>query len=139
MPQPKWTQLFLDGCVFVPSLVSLIICQQSVLQGAWGGHGSKKAKPKPHLIKKIAGVDPTKRADAGKAHVIISEKKDKKASKYLVKDLPYPYTSRAQYERSLQTPVGTEWNTRVAFQKGTMPRVIKKACLLVHGRIWSLS
>ena len=78
------------------------------------------------MIKKIAGVDPKSRADYGKAHVIISEKKDKKAQKYLVKDLPYPYTSKAQYERSLETPLGTEWNTRVGFQKATLPRVVKK-------------
>ena len=44
----------------------------------------------------------------------------------MVKDLPYPYTSNAQYERSLQTPIGTEWNTRLGFQMGTLPRVVKK-------------
>ena len=44
----------------------------------------------------------------------------------MVKDLPYPYTSKAQYERSLQTPIGTEWNTRLGFQRGTLPRVVKK-------------
>ena len=46
----------------------------------------------------------------------------------MVKDLPYPYTSKAQYERSLQTPIGTEWNTRLGFQRGTLPRVVKKVC-----------
>jgi len=44
----------------------------------------------------------------------------------MVKDLPYPYTSKAQYERCLQTPIGTEWNTRLGFQRGTLPRVVKK-------------
>ena len=44
----------------------------------------------------------------------------------MVKDLPYPYTSKAQYERSLQTPIGTEWNTRLGFQRGTLPKVVKK-------------
>lgn len=48
----------------------------------------------------------------------------------MIKDLPYPYTSKAQYERSLQTPVGTEWNTRLGFQRGTLPRVVKKVCSL---------
>lgn len=86
----------------------------------------KKQAPKPHLIKKVAGVDPKSRADYGKAHIIISEKRDKKAAKYLVKDLPYPYTSKAQFERSLSTPLGTEWNTRVGFQRGTLPKVVKK-------------
>ena len=77
----------------------------------------------------MAGIDPTTRADYGKAHVIISEKRDKKAAKYLVKDLPYPYTSKAQFERTMEMPLGTEWNTRVGFQRGTLPRVVKKVCL----------
>ncbi|KIJ66588.1 hypothetical protein HYDPIDRAFT_174627 [Hydnomerulius pinastri MD-312] len=94
--------------------------------GSWGGAGTKKHPPKPHLIKKVAGVDPSSRADYKKAHVIISEKRDKKAAKYLVKDLPYPYTSHAQFARSMDTPLGTEWNTRVGFQRGTLPRVVKK-------------
>lgn len=95
-------------------------------QGSWGGQGTKKAPLKPHLIKKVAGVDPQSRADYKKAHVIISEKRDKKAAKYMVKDLPYPYTSKAQFERSMQTPIGTEWNTRLGFQRATLPKVVTK-------------
>ncbi|KZT73253.1 Utp14-domain-containing protein [Daedalea quercina L-15889] len=94
--------------------------------GSWGGKGARKAPPKPHLIKKVAGIDPTTRADYGKAHVIISEKRDKKAAKYLVKDLPFPYTSKAQFERSIDAPIGTEWNTRLGFQRATLPRVVTK-------------
>ncbi|KAG2751834.1 Utp14-domain-containing protein [Suillus brevipes Sb2] len=93
--------------------------------GSWGGTGTKKLPPRPNLIKKIAGVDPSSRADYKKAHVIISERRDKKAAKYLVKELPYPYTSHAQYARSMDTPIGAEWNTRVGFQRGTLPRVVK--------------
>ncbi|KAJ3912579.1 Utp14-domain-containing protein [Lentinula edodes] len=94
--------------------------------GSWGGDGVRKGAPKPHLIKKIAGIDPKSRADYNKAHVIISEKRDKKASKYLVPDLPYPYTSKAQFDRRMQQPLGPEWNTRVGFQRGTLPKVVKK-------------
>ncbi|KAG6330003.1 hypothetical protein ID866_9086 [Astraeus odoratus] len=95
--------------------------------GSWGGTGTKKLPPKPRLIKRLPGVDPSSRADFNKAHVIISEKRDKKAAKYLVKDLPHPYTSHAQFERSMDTPLGAEWNTRIGFQRGTLPRVVKKA------------
>ncbi|KAK0451758.1 Utp14-domain-containing protein [Armillaria borealis] len=94
--------------------------------GSWGGVGTRKAPPKPSLIKKIAGVNAANRADHGKGHVIISEKRDKKAAKYLVKDLPYPYTSKAQFERGMEQPLGVEWNTRVGFQKATLPKVVKK-------------
>ena len=91
----------------------------------------QKSAPKPKYIKKVAGIDPTTRADYGKGHVIISEKRDKKAAKYLVKDLPYPYTSKAQFERTMEMPLGTEWNTRVGFQRGTLPRVVKKVCFFL--------
>lgn len=101
-------------------------CSSVILQGSWGGAGTKQAAPKPYLIKQVAGVDPKSRADYTKAHVIISEKRDKKAAKYQVKDLPFPYTSKAQFERSMDTPLGTEWNTRVGFQRGTLPKVVKK-------------
>ncbi|KAG2342059.1 Utp14-domain-containing protein [Suillus weaverae] len=94
--------------------------------GSWGGTGIEKLPPRPNLIKKIAGIDPSSRADYKKAHVIISERRDKKAAKYLVKELPYPYTSHAQYARSMDIPIGAEWNTRVGFQRGTLPRVVKK-------------
>ena len=107
-------------------LVSRPFSLAEPLQGTWGGQGTRRNPPKPHLIKKIAGIDPKSRADFGKAHVIISEKRDKKAAKYLTKDLPYPYTSKAQFERTIEMPIGREWNTRVATQRATLPKVTKK-------------
>ncbi|KAJ7746552.1 Utp14-domain-containing protein [Mycena metata] len=100
--------------------------------GSWGGPSTQKSKPKPQFIKKIPGIAPSDRADHGKANIIISEKRDKKAAKYQVKDLPYPFTSRAQFERSMEAPLGAEWNTRVAFQKGTLPRVVKKMGMVIE-------
>ncbi|KAH7914539.1 Utp14 protein-domain-containing protein [Hygrophoropsis aurantiaca] len=94
--------------------------------GSWGGTGTTQRAPRPHLLKSIPGVTPTARADHAKPHLIISEKRDKKAGKYLVKELPHPYTSHAQFERAMGVPVGSEWNTRVGFQRGTVPRVVKK-------------
>ncbi|KAF9478917.1 Utp14-domain-containing protein [Pholiota conissans] len=99
--------------------------------GSWGGSGIRKAPPKPSRIKKIAGIDPTTRADYNKKNIIISEKRDKKAGKYLVKDLPYPYTSKAQFERAMERPLGVEWNTRVVFQRATLPKVVKKPGVII--------
>ncbi|TRM67447.1 Utp14 protein-domain-containing protein [Schizophyllum amplum] len=93
--------------------------------GSWGGTGLKQ-RSKPKFVKQVPGVAPAARADAGKKHLIVSERKDKKAAKYVVRDLPYPYTSVAQYERSMERPLGAEWNTRVGFQRGTLPKVVKK-------------
>ncbi|KAF9504662.1 hypothetical protein BS47DRAFT_1386203 [Hydnum rufescens UP504] len=97
--------------------------------GSWGGRGTKKSQPKPHLI---PGVAPAARADAGKARVIISERKDKKASHYMVKDLPHPYTTKAQFESSLEMLIGPEWNTRMGFQRSTLLKVVKRANLTLE-------
>ena len=118
------------------NLIFLIIATLS--QGSWGGQGIKRAPPKPERIKKIAGVDPKSRADYNKKNIIISEKRDKKAAKYLVKDLPYPYTSRVQFERSMERPLGKEWNTRVGFQRGTLPRIVKKVIPMLIAQ-WSFT
>ena len=57
-----------------------------------------------------------------------------------MKDLPYPYTSKAQFERSMDTPIGTEWNTRVGFQRWTLPKVTKKVrCILLSLREYSIT
>ncbi|KIM82209.1 hypothetical protein PILCRDRAFT_820590 [Piloderma croceum F 1598] len=100
--------------------------------GSWGGSGTRRQPTKPHLIKRVAGIDPSTRSDFNKKHVIVSEKRDKKAAKYMVKDLPYPYTSKAQFERSINMPLGTEWNTRVGFQRGTLPKVVKKMGTVIN-------
>lgn len=46
--------------------------------------------------------------------------------RYLASQLPHPFESRQQYERSLQQPVGPEWQTKETFQDSTKPRVIMK-------------
>jgi len=117
---------FLVGYEPLSKLYYLVSHHSFVWQGSWGGSGTRRQPPKPHLVKKVAGIDPTTRSDFNKKHVIISEKRDKKAAKYMVKDLPYPYTSKAQFERSIDTPLGIEWNTRLGFQRATLPKVVKK-------------
>ncbi|EJT99923.1 Utp14-domain-containing protein [Dacryopinax primogenitus] len=92
--------------------------------GSWGGKGTRP--PKRKVIKSIPGVLPTQREDAGKKNVIINEKRDKKGAKYQVKDLPWPYTSQGQFERMIEQPVGSEWNTRTTHQRLTVPKVVKK-------------
>ena len=95
--------------------------------GSWGGKGVRhRQKKNPALIKKIDGLDPSRRKDFGMEHVMINERQDKKASKYKAKDLPFPYTSAAQYEAAMRTPLGSEWNTRTQHQRLTMPRVTTK-------------
>ncbi len=94
--------------------------------GAWSGKGVKKQKKPKKFITKIAGIAPEARKDASFSNVIVSEKKDKKAQKYLLKDLPFPYTSAAQMEHKLRTPLGPEWSTSTILRDQTMPSVLIK-------------
>lgn len=97
--------------------------------GSWAGEGvSKKAqkRAKGRFMTTIKGVSEDKRQDAKLERVIINEKKVKKNSKYLASELPHPFESRQQYERSLRLPLGPEWTTKSTFQDGTKPRVLLK-------------
>lgn len=97
--------------------------------GSWAGEGvSKKAqkRAKGRFLTTIKGVSEEKRQDAKLKRVIINEKTVKKNSKYLASELPHPFETRQQYERSLRLPLGPEWTTKSTFQDGTKPRVLMK-------------
>jgi len=101
-------------------------------QNSWGGKGAKKSKKNPKFLIKTAGIEPALRKDFTTSNVIITEKKDRKAAAFQVKDLPYPYTSVEQFEARFKTPLGSEWNSRAVHQKETMPRVVKKVrCVFI--------
>ncbi|PNH08472.1 U3 small nucleolar RNA-associated protein 14 [Tetrabaena socialis] len=60
-------------------------------------------------------------------HVVVSEKYDKKATKYTAPAAPFPFTSPEAYERSIRQPLGREYNPDAAFRDLTRPAVIKQA------------
>ncbi|CDW95740.1 hypothetical protein [Sporisorium scitamineum] len=93
--------------------------------GSWTGRGTHAPRHPPSL-QKIQGINREKRKDANLTHVIISERRDKHQDKYRPKDLPYPFTSVAQYQASLAQPLGKEWNTRIETQRLNLPKVTKK-------------
>ncbi|KEF57596.1 uncharacterized protein A1O9_05514 [Exophiala aquamarina CBS 119918] len=97
--------------------------------GSWAGEGiSKKAqkRAKGKVLATIQGVAKDKRRDAKLERVIINEKRVKKNDKYRASELPHPFESRQQYERSLRLPLGPEWTTKSTFQDATKPRVLMK-------------
>lgn len=97
--------------------------------GSWAGEGiSKKAqkRAKGKVLTTIKGVAKDKRRDAKLERVIINEKRVKKNDKYRASELPHPFESRQQYERSLRLPLGPEWTTKSTFQDATKPRVLMK-------------
>ncbi|ODH50151.1 hypothetical protein GX48_03707 [Paracoccidioides brasiliensis] len=98
--------------------------------GSWAGAGltkreKKEAKAKRSFVTE-EGVKAEKRKDAKLDRVIINEKRVRKNTKYLASQLPHPFESRQQYERSLRLPIGPEWTTKETFQNATKPRVMLK-------------
>ena len=97
--------------------------------GTWTGAGITKKQEKRNkgkVLVKEPGIAKEKRQDAKLDRVIINEKRVKKNSKYLASNLPHPFETRQQYERSLRLPVGPEWTTKKTFQSATKPRILMK-------------
>lgn len=123
--------------------------------GSWAGEGISKRslkRNKGKVMTKKEGIKKKDRKDAKLERVIVNEKRNRKVSlvirallcsmlqsgmwsltilliqneKFLASQLPHPFESRQQYERSLRLPVGPEWMTKESFQASTKPRVIVK-------------
>lgn len=103
--------------------------------GSWAGEGA----PAPSLafIKRRREVEAAQaekedklkkaRKDDRLPRVMINDKRQKRSAKYMVAEVPYPFTSREQYERSLRQPIGGEWNTSQSVRAMTRPAVIVRA------------
>ncbi|XP_069895846.1 U3 small nucleolar RNA-associated protein 14 homolog A isoform X1 [Dipodomys merriami] len=93
--------------------------------GEWGGVGLKPSakKRRRFLIKAREGPP---RKDKNLPNVIINEKRNIHAAAHQVRVLPYPFTHHQQFERTIQNPIGSTWNTQRAVQKLTTPKVITK-------------
>ncbi|XP_042639335.1 U3 small nucleolar RNA-associated protein 14 homolog A [Orycteropus afer afer] len=93
--------------------------------GEWGGVGLQPSakKRRRFLIKAPEGPP---RKDKNLPNVIINEKRNIHAAAHQVHVVPYPFTHHHQFERTIQTPIGSTWNTQRAFQKLTTPKVVTK-------------
>lgn len=97
--------------------------------GAWTGNGltaHEQRKRGQVTYTKKPGIAPGKRKDAKLGRVIINEKRVKANTKYKASQLPFPFETKEQYERSLRLPKGPEWTTKKTFQQATKPRVMVK-------------
>jgi U3 small nucleolar RNA-associated protein 14 len=84
--------------------------------GDWAGPGAtgisqKTLKTRDRLMKKVEQESEEKRAerrDTKTPNVILSDRRVKTAAKYKIEEIPHPYTSREEYERAMQMPLGGE-------------------------------
>lgn len=107
--------------------------------GSWAGDGVKQSfrhKVRVERAQQLAAATKAQvlagRKDAKMARVLISEKKDKRAAKFTVQDVPYPFTSREEYEMAMRNPLGSDWNTPASTSALTVPRVIKRAGTIIQ-------
>lgn len=97
--------------------------------GTWVGEGlsvKQQKRNKGRFLTKQEGIKPEDRKDAKLKNVIINQKRLKKSVGYLASSLPFPFQTKAEYERSIRMPVGQEWNVKTVYQDNTKPRVLVK-------------
>jgi U3 small nucleolar RNA-associated protein 14 len=102
--------------------------------GSWIGDGVSKRelkRAKGKVLSKQEGIKPENRKDAKLKQVIINQKRVRKNVDYLASTLPFPFTNRAVYEKSIRMPIGTEWNVKRTYQENTKPRVLVKPGTIV--------
>jgi U3 small nucleolar RNA-associated protein 14 len=107
--------------------------------GSWTGMG---AKPSKHPTKFPKGMEPPPPRppkqqepprDTRKPPVILSKKRVKRmADKYMLTEIPYPYTSREEYEKSLAGGIGPEWNVTNSFKAMTRPEIYTRAGKMIQ-------
>ena len=103
--------------------------------GSWAGTGvlSLSLKKKRELPKKLQAPkkkeEPKrKRIDDHKPNVIINAKRIKKtANNFMVGEIPYPYSSRVEYEQAMMGAVGKEWNATKSFKNMTRPEILTRS------------
>eukprot|EP01034_Spumella_vulgaris_P021398 gene21398-27428_t len=109
--------------------------------GDWAGPGasemvSQKIQDKRQkLLTQVQSENNKKklvRKDNKILNVHINERRIKTASKYKIADLPHPFTSWEQYERSLQMPLGEDWNASNVVKSSTQPEIKMRAGRVVE-------
>lgn len=95
----------------------------------WGKWEGDRKTPK-WILKARANAEAQRkeaiasRQDRKLKHVVISERYDKKASKYTTTAVPFPFKTRADYERSIRTPLGSDFNSDKSHRDLTRPEVL---------------
>ena len=86
----------------------------------------KTLNKRDRLLTKVQDEHASKvlgRSDAKMHTVMISNRRVKTAAKYKITEIPRPYTTVEEYERSLQMPLGDEWNSSDVVKSNTQPEI----------------
>lgn len=111
--------------------------------GTWDGAGMKKRKKKERSESAFAKAARerlaaarakaiSKRGDRNLAHVILDEKRVKRAAELTLASVPFPFTRAEQWEMELKTPICKELVTGNGFSQKVRPRVEKKLGVVIE-------
>ncbi|XP_063982466.1 U3 small nucleolar RNA-associated protein 14 homolog A [Diachasmimorpha longicaudata] len=99
--------------------------------GSWGGKNiSQSLRKKRRFIMKFPKDAPRK--DENKGDVIIVEDGNTEIKRHLVAELPYPFTSVADYEASIRAPIGREFVPENAHKRLIDPTVETKMGTIIE-------
>ena len=102
--------------------------------GDWGGKDIRVSKRKRRRFQIRAPPAP-KRRDENRGDLILNDAADGEAARrHQVKHVPFPFTSVADYEASMRTPLGPSFVPRTAFEKLTRPKVVTRAGAVIEPR-----
>ena len=106
--------------------------------GSWTGEGTrvsnrlrKRRREAKSLLEAANKRALGKRKDVKMNSVLINEERDAKAAKFMCNSVPYPFTSREQYELAMRNPLGAEWNTTKSSSTLIRPSVIVPAGAII--------
>jgi len=93
--------------------------------GEWGGKDCKPSnKKRRKFTKKLPA--PRLRRDATLPHVILNDNINVKIREHQVKELPFPFTRVADYEKIVRAPIGRTWLPETAMKDLIAPKVITR-------------
>ncbi|KAL7563191.1 hypothetical protein ACA910_014467 [Epithemia clementina (nom. ined.)] len=108
--------------------------------GSWTGMGAPAALPSKRKRHKLPAklqpprktAEPRPRQDNDRPHLIIRERRLKQLGKHMLQEIPYPYTTREEYERAMTGGIGTEWTVSGSFQDLTRPAIQTRAGRIIQ-------
>ena len=110
--------------------------------GDWAGPGqgagfvsAKITKKRDRVVASAEAEADEKRKSRGDTktpNVMMSDRRVKTAAKFKIADVPHPFTSREEYEKSLVMPIGEEWNASHVVRQNTKPDMFLRAGRVVE-------
>lgn len=74
---------------------------------------------------------PEKRRVDNQGNLVMIENKDERLQKHLVANLPFPFTSVDEYEKSIRCPIGSDFVPATANRVLTKPAVTTKSGTII--------